>query len=100
MSARKAKRQPKAQQAAFRLARPLPDLFIAGAPPAKPCPFCGDSESIKLEFKGEPAKRCAVCWCEVCGAEAQHAYPHDGEDDNQLAFHAMKHWNTRKGGVS
>lgn len=100
MNASKTMRRAKASQPLFRLAHPLPDLPLAGAPRPKPCPFCGKDKSIQIEFR--PAKdgreRSVVCWCQVCGTESPSAHPHDvGESDYELALKATEYWNTRKG---
>jgi Lar family restriction alleviation protein len=101
MSTRKPNRPAKAQSRSFELAEP--HLPIAGLPPPKPCPFCGDPDnSIVMDIDpDEQGSRFAHVECACCGAEAPCAVS-DAEkfrDSYELAKEAARLWNERKGGA-
>lgn len=53
-------------------------------PKMKPCPFCGEEESLSTQFEG---KENIIAFCGNCGAEVG---PH--KDDRQ----AIRFWNMRE----
>jgi hypothetical protein len=99
VSARKAKRLPKARPQHFTLDEPA--VRLAGTPPPLPCPWCDEADGVTLVLN-DPASdgtRSAHCECTVCGAEAPGAFsgPEDHKDSQQLVVEAAQMWNQRGG---
>ncbi|MEJ1960724.1 MAG: Lar family restriction alleviation protein [Gammaproteobacteria bacterium] len=76
------------------------NMPIAGTPRPKPCPFCGEDDSISLVIKELTQVHVE---CSSCGAQAPAVSSDDQEDDGStysLVLKAAKQWNTRNGGAS